>query len=419
MKKVWKRTLVLILAVLLALGAGFMLAGCDDESDPNGSGNSGQTENGTGSGNTGEENDPDSGNTGEENDPDSGNTGEENDPDSGNTGEENDPDSGNTGEESPSIGVQVTEEEWNALLGSPAAAEEEGMRFLGQSNFKVQFKVQFTELVGTGGGSMTSVSSGDTVHAYSEMSGNTETAAAEVYWQVKGEDAVTVYSYDGDTESWHKGDMAYSDFEYSSVQFFLTLSDLNDSLGVPGLNLDLYGTYMFNEETGTYMRTIESTVGNGDVSYTISGSASVSFGSGEVLSIAVELLATSSFSENVTIKYDFTAGGQSVTIPDEVLAAEEVGAGVTDPEAPGESTDPTDPEAPGEPTDPTDPVDPTVPTDPTDPTDPELPGEPTDPTDPVDPTVPTDPTDPTDPELPGEPTDPTDPTVPTDPADPS
>ena len=336
MKKVWKRTLVLILAVLLALGAGFMLAGCDDESDPNGSGNSGQTENGTGGGNTGEENDPDS----------------------GNTGEENDPDSGNTGEESPSIGVQVTEEEWNALLGSPAAAEEEGMRFLGQSNFKVQF----TELVGTSGGSMTSVSSGDTVHVYPEMSGNTETTAAEVYWQVKGEDAVTVYFYDGDTESWHKGDMAYT--EDSFGQFFLTLSDLNDSLDVLGLNLDLYGTYMFNEETGTYMRTIESTVGNGDVSYTISGSASVSFGSGEVLSIAVELLATSSFSENVTIKYDFTAGGQSVTIPDEVLAAEEVGAGVTDPEAPGESTDPTDPEAPGEPTDPTDP---TVPTDPADP----------------------------------------------------
>ena len=237
--------------------------------------------------------------------------------------EENEPGSGNTGGEEQVIGVQVTEAEWNALLDSVATAEEDGMRFLGQNNFKFQVTEEGEML----SSSMTVVSSGNIVHSYAEtlFIADNETLKDEIYWQVKGEDAVTVYSYDGDAESWYNGDMAYSDLEASFGQVFLTLGDLNDGLEEIGfdLGLDLYGRYTFDEKTGAYERAIECTAGNGESSYTVGGSASIRFGDGKVLAIAVELLVTLPSGESGTIKYDFTAGGQSVTIPEKVLAAEE------------------------------------------------------------------------------------------------
>ena len=236
--------------------------------------------------------------------------------------EENEPGSGNTSGEEQVIGVQVTEAEWNALLDSVATAEEDGMRFLGQNNFKFQVTEEGEML----SSSMTVVSSGNIVHSYAEtlFIADNETLKDEIYWQVKGEDAVTVYSYDGDAESWYKGDMAYSDLEASFGQVFLTLGDLNDGLEEIGfdLGLDLYGRYTFDEKTGAYERAIECTAGNGESSYTVGGSASIRFGDGKVLAIAVELLVTLPSGESGTIKYDFTADGQSVTIPEKVLAAE-------------------------------------------------------------------------------------------------
>lgn len=81
MQKVWKRALALGFAAALVLGAGLAFAGCDEENDPNENGNGGQTD---------------------------------------------------------AVGVQVTEAEWSALLDSVATAEEDGIRFLGQNNFKYE-----------------------------------------------------------------------------------------------------------------------------------------------------------------------------------------------------------------------------------------------------------------------------------------
>ena len=83
MQKMWKRALALGFSAALVLGAGLVLAGCDEEGDPNENGDGGQTDAG---------------------------------------------------------GVQVTEAEWSALLDSVATAEEDGMYLLGQNNFKFEVK---------------------------------------------------------------------------------------------------------------------------------------------------------------------------------------------------------------------------------------------------------------------------------------
>ena len=88
MQKVWKRALALGFAAALVLGAGLAFAGCDEEGDPNENGNGGLTD--------------------------------------------------AVGGQTDAVGVQVTEAEWSALLDSVATAEEDGIRFLGQNNFKYE-----------------------------------------------------------------------------------------------------------------------------------------------------------------------------------------------------------------------------------------------------------------------------------------
>lgn len=275
MQKVWKRALALGFAAALALGAGFVLTGCDEESGTKGDGS------GTG-----------------------------------------------TGGQTQSAGVQVTEAEWSALLDSVATAEEDGIYLLGQNNFK--FEVKEYETANSIDLAWTVVSAGDSVQVDLEGSYWSLLGMSDCYWQVSGEDSITVYTYDEEEQTWSKETMAFSTSSY--LFMFLSLSSPMES-GMKMSEMMPYSDFTFDEESGTYTGTIDKTVTDEIMGYTsvteLDGTASVRFGEGNVQSMTVNFTTSvtvsglAAASTTVTAECTFTAGGQSVTIPAEALAAEE------------------------------------------------------------------------------------------------
>lgn len=262
MQKVWKRALALGFAAAIALGAGLVFTGCDEENSINANG-------------------------------------------------------------SDSAGAQVTESEWNALLDSVATAEEDGIMLLGQNNFK--YEVKATASSYSIDLAWTVISAGDSVQVV--MKGQDDT-----YWQVNGEDSITVYTYDEEAQTWSKETMAFSTSGYP--ESILGLSSTVEG-GIKMSEMMPYSDFTFDEESESYTGTIDKTykyeyASNYTAVVIIDGTASVRFGDGNVQSMAVNFTTevTVSYegyasSTTVTIECTFTAGGQSVTIPAEALAAEE------------------------------------------------------------------------------------------------
>ena len=271
MQKVWKRALALGFAAALVLGAGLVLAGCDEEGDPNENGNGGQTD---------------------------------------------------------AVGVQVTEAEWSALLDSVATAEEDGIYLLGQNNFK--FEVKEYETADSIDLAWTVVSAGNSMQIKLEGSGWSMLGYSDCYLQVNGEDSITVYTYDEEEQTWSKETMAFSTSRY--LFMFLSLSSPVEG-GMKMSEMMPYSDFTFDEESGTYTGTIDKTVTDEIMGYTsvteLDGTASVRFGEGNVQSMTVNFTTSvtvsglAAASTTVTAEVLFTAGGQSVTIPAEALAAEE------------------------------------------------------------------------------------------------
>lgn len=275
MQKVWKRALALGFAAALVLGAGLVLAGCDEENGTKGDGS------GTG-----------------------------------------------PGGQTQSAGVQVTEAEWSALLDSVATAEEDGIYLLGQNNFK--FEVKEYETANSIDLAWTVISAGDSVQVDLEGSYWSLLGMSDCYLQVNGEDSITVYTYDEEEQTWSKETMAFSTSSY--LFMFLSLSSPMES-GMKMSEMMPYSDFTFDEESGTYTGTIDKTVTDEIMGYTsvteLDGTASVRFGEGNEQSMTVNFttsVTVSGFaaaSTTVTAECTFTAGGQSVTIPAEALAAEE------------------------------------------------------------------------------------------------
>ncbi len=271
MQKVWKRALALGFAAALVLGAGLVLAGCDEENDPNENGNGGQTD---------------------------------------------------------AVGVQVTEAEWSALLDSVATAEEDGIYLLGQNNFK--YEVKETESADSIDLAWTVVSAGNSMQIKLEGSSWSMLRYSDCYLQVNGEDSITVYTYDEEEQTWSKETMAFSTSNY--LFMFLSLSSPVEG-GMKMSEMMPYSDFTFDEESGTYTGTIDKTVTNEIMGYTsvteLDGTASVRFGEGNVQSMTVNFTTSvtvsglAAASTTVTAECTFTAGGQSVAIPAEALAAEE------------------------------------------------------------------------------------------------
>ena len=275
MQKVWKRALALGFAAALALGAGFVLTGCDEESGTKGDGS------GTG-----------------------------------------------TGGQTQSAGVQVTEAEWSALLDSVATAEEDGIYLLGQNNFK--FEVKEYETANSIDLAWTVVSAGNSMQIKLEGSSWSMLRYSDCYLQVNGEDSITVYTYDEEEQTWSKETMAFSTSNY--LFMFLSLSSPMES-GMKMSEMMPYSDFTFDEESGTYTGTIDKTVTDEIMGYTsvteLDGTASVRFGEGNVQSMTVNFTTSvtvsglAAASTTVTAECTFTVGGQSVAIPAEALAAEE------------------------------------------------------------------------------------------------
>ena len=272
MQKVWKRALALGFAAALVLGAGLVLAGCDEEGDPNENGNGGQTD---------------------------------------------------------AVGVQVTEAEWSALLDSVATAEEDGIRFLGQNNFKYEVNMSAMGI----NMDWVLISADDSVQLDLEGSYWSMLGMSDCYLQVNGEDSITVYTYDEEAQTWSKETEVLSESMYLT---FLTISAIIGTSNAVTMNASdwmPYSRFTFDEESGTYTGTIDKTVTDEIVGYTsvteLDGTASVRFGEGNVQSMTVNFtisVTVSGFaaaSTTETAECTFTAGGQSVTIPAEALAAEE------------------------------------------------------------------------------------------------
>lgn len=275
MQKVWKRALALGFAAALALGAGLVLAGCDEENGTKGDGS------GTG-----------------------------------------------PGGQTQSAGVQVTEAEWSALLDSVATAEEDGIYLLGQNNFK--YEVKETESADSIDLAWTVVSAGNSMQIKLEGSSWSMLRYSDCYLQVNGEDSITVYTYDEEAQTWSKETMAFSTSNY--LFMFLSLSSPVEG-GMKMSEMMPYSDFTFDEESGTYTGTIDKTVTDEIMGYTsvteLDGTASVRFGEGNVQSMTVNFTTSvtvsglAAASTTVTAECTFTAGGQSVTIPAEALAAEE------------------------------------------------------------------------------------------------
>ena len=278
MQKVWKRALALGFAAALVLGAGLAFAGCDEEGDPNENGNGGQTD--------------------------------------------------AVGGQTDAVGGQVTEAEWSAVLVSVATAEGDGIYLLGQNNFK--FEVKEFETANSIDLAWTVISAGDSVQVDLEGSYWSLLGMSDCYWQVSGEDSITVYTYDEEEQTWSKETMAFSTSSY--LFMFLSLSSPMES-GMKMSEMMPYSDFTFDEESGTYTGTIDKTVTDEIMGYTsvteLDGTASVRFGEGNVQSMTVNFttsVTVSGFaaaSTTVTAECTFTAGGQSVAIPAEALAAEE------------------------------------------------------------------------------------------------
>ena len=276
MQKVWKRALALGFAAALVLGAGLVLAGCDEENGTKGDGS------GTG-----------------------------------------------PGGQTQSAGVQVTEAEWSALLDSVATAEEDGIRFLGQNNFKYEVKMSGMGI----NMDWVLISADDSVQLDLEGSYWSMLGMSDCYWQVNGEDSITVYTYDEEAQTWSKETEVLSESMYL---MFLTISAINGTSNAVTMNASdwmPYSGFTFDEESGTYTGTIDKTVTNEIMGYTsvteLDGTASVRFGEGNVQSMTVNFTTSvtvsglAAASTTVTAECTFTVGGQSVTIPAEALAAEE------------------------------------------------------------------------------------------------
>lgn len=279
MKKVWKRVLTFGLAAI-ALGAGLVFAGCDEENDPNENGNGGQTD---------------------------------------------------------AVGVQVTEAEWIALLDSVATAEEDGVMLLGQNNFRFEVKEEVKEHETENSIDMawTVVSAGDSVQIDLEGSYWNLLGMSDCYWQVNGQDSITVYTYDEDVQTWGKETMAFSTSTYATM--ILALSSPVEG-GIKMSEMMPYSDFTFDGESETYTGTIDKTyryeyASNYTAVVIIDGTASVRFGDGNVQSMAVNFttavtVSYAGYSSSTTMMAEctFTAGGQSVTIPAEALAAAEESA---------------------------------------------------------------------------------------------
>lgn len=278
MQKVWKRALALGFAAALVLGAGLAFAGCDEEGDPNENGNGGQTD--------------------------------------------------AVGGQTDAVGVQVTEAEWSALLDSVATAEEDGIYLLGQNNFK--YEVKETESADSIDLAWTVVSAGNSMQIKLEGSSWSMLRYSDCYLQVNGEDSITVYTYDEEAQTWSKETMAFSTSNY--LFMFLSLSSPVEG-GMKMSEMMPYSDFTFDEESGTYTGTIDKTVTDEIMGYTsvteLDGTASVRFGEGNVQSMTVNFTTSvtvsglAAASTTVTAEVLFTAGGQSVAIPAEALAAEE------------------------------------------------------------------------------------------------
>ena len=305
MQKVWKRALALGFAAALVLGAGLAFAGCDEEGDPNENGNGGQTDA---------------------------------------VGGQTDAVGGQT----DAVGVQVTEAEWSALLDSVATAEEDGIYLLGQNNFK--FEVKEYETANSIDLAWTVISAGDSVQVDLEGSYWSLLRYSDCYLQVNGEDSITVYTYDEEEQTWSKETMAFSTSNY--LFMFLSLSSPVEG-GMKMSEMMPYSDFTFDEESGTYTGTIDSTVplsygsssdeeieaaaedldravamtssgSTVEYNFNFDGTASIRFGNGNVQELVIDVVISYSYMNyTVDCEYAFTAGGQSVAIPAEALAAAE------------------------------------------------------------------------------------------------
>ncbi len=299
MQKVWKRALALGFAAALVLGAGLVLAGCDEEGDPNENGNGGQTD--------------------------------------------------AVGGQTDAVGVQVTEAEWSALLDSVATAEEDGIRFLGQNNFKYEVNMSAMGI----NMDWVLISADDSVQLDLEGSYWSMLGMSDCYLQVNGEDSITVYTYDEEAQTWSKETEVLSESMYL---MFLTISAINGTSNAVTMNASdwmPYSGFTFDEESGTYTGTIDSTVplsygsssdeeieaaaedldravamtssgSTVEYNFNFDGTASIRFGNGNVQELVIDVVISYSYMNyTVDCEYAFTAGGQSVAIPAEALAAEE------------------------------------------------------------------------------------------------
>lgn len=142
----------------------------------------------------------------------------------------------------------------------------------------------------------------------------------------------------------------------SMYLMFLTISAINGTSNAVTMNASdwmPYSGFTFDEESGTYTGTIDSTVplsygrssdeeieaaaedldravamtssrSTVEYNYNFDGTASIRFGNGNVQELVIDVVISYSYMNyTVDCEYAFTVGGQSVAIPAEALAAEE------------------------------------------------------------------------------------------------
>lgn len=218
-------------------------------------------------------------------------------------------------------GERVSEEEWKTILDSETVVTDEGIELWGQTNYKIKssFNMDYSIFEEMGEVDYTVISDGENAHII--VPAVLSAVWKEAYVHVNEDKSLEIYTYDEEAANWTKETTTFENTTYNV--FFLTSAYVDDALYTSILS---YDDFTFDAATGVYEekidKTIKKTVLGVEVEYHFTGDAALSLADGKVLSMEYNVTATMTGGGDmldgkpIPAFVQFTAGGQSVSLPD-------------------------------------------------------------------------------------------------------
>ena len=223
-------------------------------------------------------------------------------------------------------GERVSEEEWKTILDRETVVTDEGIELWGQTNYKMEIteSMKFSYF-GDIDLACTVISDGENAHVIMPpFSVAGILLWEEAYIHVNEDKSLEIYTYDEYAADWTKETTTLEATTYnvffqppvanSTGEGFILMSEV-----LP------YDSFTFDAATGVYEgkidETIKRTVAGTEMEYHFTGEVALSFSDGKILSMEYNVTTTQTGDgildgESFSSFRQFTAGGQSVSLPD-------------------------------------------------------------------------------------------------------